>query len=108
MKRLFPLVLVLFVVGCPPVPAPTPVPEAGDAGHDSPVVMPEAGSQCGTPVRCACWNLCDLQCAGECDVGCEDAFNKVISDRLMVVDLDCAINARSKEEARKCPGVECK
>jgi len=98
--------------GCPP-PAPiVPDDAAGDAqAPPAPTGDAEGPMLAGCPGFCA--NMALLGCSGEAalrDGGdeCTALCERVRSEHLAPLDIDCAIRAHSREQARSCAGVRCR
>ena len=93
------------VVGCVQVPdVPDEPLDGGTDSQDDTVVVVVCD---GTPIECACANLCLLTCS-ECSPNCDESINKILIDRIMSFDLVCVSEAATKQEARMCPAIECK
>ena len=98
------IILAVSVMGCPP-PEPKPIPDPGDAGQVDAEPIADAPS-CTSPASCACETLCWLECE-ECQSECVDTIEHIIASRIIPFDPECVKQARTKAEARDCPGVRC-
>lgn len=77
----------VLAMGC--VPAHDPLPP-------SPV---DAAAVCG--------HLCEVQCVIACDPACAESVSMAIEDRVMHIDVECAMGAVDVSSAEICEGVRC-
>jgi hypothetical protein len=107
------LLLLLSVwdvsLGC--VSSVTPAP-AGVGGMSASGGAPALGgqqNQAGSPTKCqqACANLRKLKCA-DGESPCESQCAFMTSDARFVLDVQCRIDAKTKEQAQACGIASCR
>ena len=93
--------LVFLPAGSCGNPGPKPVPTDVDAGP-GPEPAPVADTCKGY-----CSHLSDLQCSEGTNPKCEPLCNRVLTENLIKLPVDCVMSATTKEAAIKC-GADCK
>lgn len=99
---------LLALALCACTPAPSPVAPLADATDGAP--QPAGEADAGT-VHLACVRLRELACSEGYPVDggktCDVVFLHAIEQRIAPFDAQCVADARTQEEARRCPGIGC-
>jgi hypothetical protein len=103
--RAIPILLLLSAALIKSCSTPPPsIPPVADSGlSDGPTAD---APECVHTASCVCKKLCDLGCQ-DCMPECVQTVEDIIEERLILFDPQCILDATSKVDVRKCPGVRC-